>query len=148
MDKLTKHRKARLLALVEGAPYDGNQQSFATKAKLSKGRISQLLDPDESFGERSAKALALRLNLAERYFEDGFVAHPSPEAAPQEPAGPSPDAAYVARWIDKIQDQEVKERIAHACVALVLREIDGPALQPTPEPDRAARTPAAASRVR
>ena len=69
-------------------------------------------------------------------------------AAPQEPAGPSPDAAYVARWIDKIQNQEVKERIAHACVALVLREIDGPALPPTQEPDPAARKPAAASRAR
>ena len=63
-------------------------------------------------------------------------------------AGPSPDAAYVAHWIDKIKNQEVKERVAHACVALVLLEIDAPARPPTPEPDHAARTPGAASRAR
>ena len=69
-------------------------------------------------------------------------------AAPQEVVGPSPDAAYVARWLDKIKDQEVKERIAHSCVALILREIDGPALPPTPEPAPVVKKPAAAVRAR
>jgi transcriptional regulator with XRE-family HTH domain len=62
--------------------------------------------------------------------------------------GPSPDALRVARWIDKIADQETKERIAHLCIGLVLREIDGPPRPPTPEPEPAIEKPRVSGRAR
>ena len=158
MDSLTKHRKTRLLALVEGAPYNGNQQVFAEKAKLSKGRISQMLDPDHSFGERSARALAGKLKLDEHYFENSFsqpearetfgaTTAPTPDRREPQPTL-TPDAAYVAHWLNKVSDRETRERLAHACVTLILLEIDGPASTPTPEPEPQTETPSAARRVR
>lgn len=74
MDRLTEYRKSRLAALINTRPYDGNQMAFAKKAGLSKGRISQLLDPEASFGERSARSISTKLRLGERYFEEGFDA--------------------------------------------------------------------------
>jgi hypothetical protein len=73
MDDLTQHRKKRLELLIASPPYNGDRMAFIGKAQLTKGRISQLLDPDEAFGERSAQALALRLGLHERWFEHGGI---------------------------------------------------------------------------
>ncbi|WP_027730962.1 transcriptional regulator [Variovorax paradoxus] len=68
MDERTQTRKRRLQELIERKAR-GNQADFAKKAGLSKGRITQLLSPDDSFGERSARKLAGALGLAEDYFE-------------------------------------------------------------------------------
>lgn len=70
---MTRHRKKRLRGLIDAAPYNGSQSEFARAAGLSEGRISQLLDPDESFGERSAKKIEQELRLGDRYFEAGFT---------------------------------------------------------------------------
>ena len=72
MDDITQHRKARLRALIDSATYGGSQASFAKAAGLTEGRVSQLLDPNQSFGERSARNVATELRLGERYFEEGF----------------------------------------------------------------------------
>jgi len=72
MDERTLTRKRRLQALIDGKPYLGNQSAFAERAGLTKGRITQLLDPTESFGERSARSLAAALRLQDDYF-DGQV---------------------------------------------------------------------------
>ncbi|MBD9530435.1 S24 family peptidase [Comamonas sp. CMM01] len=77
MDDLTQHRKARLRALIDSPTYKGSQAAFANACGLTEGRVSQLLKPDQSFGERSAKNIANELRLGDRYFEEGF-------AAPQE----------------------------------------------------------------
>lgn len=71
MDQADLHRKKRLQALVKGKPYLGNQQAFAEAAGISKGRVSQLLGPDEPFGERAARTLVNKLELPARYFEVG-----------------------------------------------------------------------------
>ena len=73
MDKLTQHRKTRLRALVEGKPYFGNQADLARAAAVTKARITQLLDPDEPFGERAADNLCLKLHLPPRWFEQEFT---------------------------------------------------------------------------
>jgi len=70
---MTRHRKKRLRELINVSPFNGSQSEFARAANLSEGRISQLLDPSESFGERSARKIENELRLAERYFEAGFV---------------------------------------------------------------------------
>lgn len=69
MDERTKTRKARLRKLIDAVPFLGNQQAFATRVRLSKGRITQFLDPDESWGERSARGIARKLSLPDDYFD-------------------------------------------------------------------------------
>lgn len=86
MDALTFFRKTRLQALIDGKPWDGNQAQFATAAGVTKARITQLLDPADSFGERAAKNIADKLELPDRYFEEGFA--PASQAAP--PPAPLP----------------------------------------------------------
>lgn len=71
MDDLTKHRKDRLRALIDGKPYAGNQAEFGRKTGLTKARITQLLSPDEPFGERAAESLCGKLELPPRWFEQG-----------------------------------------------------------------------------
>lgn len=53
----------------------------------------------------------------------------------------SPGAVHLGHWLDKIGNAERHSRVAHACMALILQELDGPHLQPTPEPDPLSRTP-------
>lgn len=72
MDALTSHRKAKLQALIDAKPWEGNQAKFAADAGVTKARITQLLDPNDSFGERAAKNIADKLNLPDRYFEAGY----------------------------------------------------------------------------
>jgi hypothetical protein len=145
MDSLTKHRKARLLALIEGAPYRGNQQVFAMRAGLSKGRISQMLDPDESFGERSARALAGKLKLSERYFEDGFAASDSRAPVAAKHMDEGEDFVY---WLNKIPGRDLRDRARGAAMQLLYSACDGqwprPPDEPNLEPDPASkRVPAA-----
>lgn len=85
MDALTLHRKARLQALIDAKPWGGNQAKFAFAAGVTKARITQLLDPSDSFGERAAKNIADRLNLSDRYFEEGFAAVSSQAEPPTPP---------------------------------------------------------------
>lgn len=73
MDELTKHRKDRLRALIEGPQYAGNQAEFGRKAGLTKARVTQLLTSDEPFGERAAENLCVKLRLEPRWFEQGFA---------------------------------------------------------------------------
>lgn len=73
MDDITKHRKMRLRALIDSSQYAGSQASFAKAVGISEGRVSQLLDPNLSFGERSARNIATELRLGDRYFEEGFI---------------------------------------------------------------------------
>lgn len=94
MDALTNHRKARLQALITGKPWLGNQAQFAVAAGVTKARITQLLDPNDSFGERAAKNIADKLNLSDRYFEEGFggaieSVEPPPAPEPRELPPPS-----------------------------------------------------------
>ena len=69
---MTLHRKRRLRALIDSPQFGGSQLALARAVGLSEGRVSQLLDPEDSFGERSAKKIAGELRLELRYFEAGF----------------------------------------------------------------------------
>ena len=75
---------------------------------------------------------------------------PQPPAVDRREPAPAltPDAVYVGHWLDKVRDGERRERLAHACVALILREIDGPASMPTPAPESDLETPSVAPRAR
>lgn len=65
------HRKDRLRTLIDSPRFKGSQQAFADAVGISKGRVSQILDPDEPFGERAARGYAERLNLPTNWFEAG-----------------------------------------------------------------------------
>ncbi len=91
MDDLTKHRKDRLRALIDNKPYAGNQAEFGRKAGLTKARITQLLNPSESFGERAAESLCAKLELPPRWFEQGLATG----EGEMQPAGGKAEASNV-----------------------------------------------------
>ncbi|CAM3405451.1 LexA family protein [Paracidovorax anthurii] len=118
MDSLTKHRKERLRALIDGPPFSGNQAEFARHAGLSKGRINQLLDEQHAFGERSATNLALKLDLSPYYFESGheFTAmHNSSRDILAGMAGTRPipliSASQASRWSELVDAFEPHENM-------------------------------------
>lgn len=61
-------RRARLATLIDKR-FKGDRQAFLKKADLSKGRLTQLLDKNEAFGERAARSLEKRLGLPAMWFD-------------------------------------------------------------------------------
>lgn len=49
--------------------YRGERSRFLERAGISKGRLSQLLDPKEPFGDVAARRLESRLHLDPGYFD-------------------------------------------------------------------------------
>ena len=75
-----EHRRQRLRDLLAGPPFGGSRAVFGQVTGLTKGRISQLLDPKEPFGDVAARRLASGLGLPEDYFDRPAVDAPSPTA--------------------------------------------------------------------
>lgn len=65
MDHVRKHRLAKLIQ----TRFKGERAALINESGLSKGRISQLLDPRETFGERAARELERKLGLTERWLD-------------------------------------------------------------------------------
>ena len=61
-------RRSKLRHLLE-VGFKGNRGAFLEKTGLTKGRLSQLLDPNEPFGDVAARNLADRLELPPGYFD-------------------------------------------------------------------------------
>lgn len=61
-------RRSKLRHLLD-VVFKGDRGAFLNKSGLSKGRLSQLLDPAEPFGDVAARNLAQRLELPEGYFD-------------------------------------------------------------------------------
>lgn len=79
-------RRRRFAAYFSGKPFNGDRAKLIAKTGLTSGRITQLLDEDEVFGERAAAALAVRLGLAPDYFERDHGESESLTLAPEEVA--------------------------------------------------------------
>lgn len=62
-------RRARLAALLASPRFNGDRARFCADAEISNGRLSQLLDPSEAFGDVAAKNLADKLSLPIGYFD-------------------------------------------------------------------------------
>jgi len=65
MQTLRRSKLKHLLEIV----FKGDRGVFLKKSGLSKGRLSQLLDPNEPFGDVAARNLAERLELPPGYFD-------------------------------------------------------------------------------
>ena len=95
-----------------------------------------------------ARALGVNFDWLAYGTGDISPADPTPTHDRREPQPTlTPDAAYVVYWLTKVKDRETRERLAHACVTLIVREIDGPASKPTQEPVPQTETPSSAPRA-
>lgn len=61
-------RRALFVTWFAGPPMSGDREALIRKSGLTKGRISQLLDPGQQFGERAARSLAQNLGLPAEFF--------------------------------------------------------------------------------
>lgn len=66
-------RRQRFASWLETA-LGNDRAKLMQRTGLTKGRVTQLLDPDEPFGERAASNLARKLSLPEDYFERSVTA--------------------------------------------------------------------------
>jgi hypothetical protein len=60
-------RRENLRALLEGPRFKGDRAAFCAAAGISKGRLSQLLDKNKSFGDVAAQNLCEVLGLPADY---------------------------------------------------------------------------------
>ena len=61
-------RRYKLQQLLDET-YKGKRELFLSKSGLSKGRLSQLLDPKQPFGDVAARNLEGRLDLDPGFFD-------------------------------------------------------------------------------
>lgn len=94
-------RRARFKALLEGPRFKGDRAAFCAASGLSKGRVSQLLDPAEPFGDVVAQRLVESLGLRAGYFdgrdEAGAEASPPTEVEPLLPLSER-EQFLIAAW--------------------------------------------------
>jgi hypothetical protein len=93
---MTNARRSRFVAYFAGKPFWGDRGKLIAKTGYSKGRIAQLFDEDQAFGERAARSLAERLGLDPDYFERDFG------ATTNAPAARSPLAELAAEMISEL----------------------------------------------
>lgn len=63
-----EHRRARFQELLDSR-FRGDRKALMRATGLTKGRVSQLLDPNEPFGDNAAQRLVEKLSLPENYFD-------------------------------------------------------------------------------
>lgn len=95
-------RRRRFAAYFSGPPLRGDRQKLMKVTGLSKGRVSQLFDEAQPFGERAAVALAEKLGLPSDAFLSGRAS--AQETAPSY-AGPVPTQPMVAQDVSQMEMQ-------------------------------------------
>lgn len=68
-------RRTQFVAWFAGPPMNGDREALIRKSGLTKGRISQLFDSEQPFGERAARTLAQSLGLPSEFFNTPADAH-------------------------------------------------------------------------
>ena len=67
-------RRDRFIAYFNGPPLRGDRARLIERTGLTKGRVTQILDEDQPFGEKAAQAMAEKLGLPGDYFEtDAYI---------------------------------------------------------------------------
>jgi len=67
-------RRSRLVGLLASPRFNGDRAKFCADAGITNGRLSQLLDPSEAFGDVAARNLCDALGLSKDYFSDSGAA--------------------------------------------------------------------------
>lgn len=62
-------RRTRLNELLDGRRFNGDRAAFCRAANITKGRLTQLLDPREAFGDVAARNLCEALGLSHGWFD-------------------------------------------------------------------------------
>jgi hypothetical protein len=94
-------RRRRFENWFAGPPFRGDRSRLIEKTKYSKGRVSQFFDPEQPFGERTAKELAKRLGLPESHFlVDGGV-------TPQRAIESSPSIEITEQDLSDLRDMRL-----------------------------------------
>lgn len=94
-------RRRRFIAWFQEKPCKGDREKLIALTGYTKGRISQLFDENQPFGERAASNLAEKLNLRPDYFE-GYEAVENGlrfSVAEPVPAPPPPPADFKDRHL-------------------------------------------------
>lgn len=73
---MTNARRKRFLSYFNDGPLKGSREALIRRTGLTKGRISQLFDEGQPFGERAASSLAEKLGLPPDFFERDMGATP------------------------------------------------------------------------
>lgn len=121
-------RRRRLVEYFD-AKLGGDRARLIRMTGFSKGRVSQLFDPGQPFGERAAAGLALKLGLSPDYFE-----RESPQTL-------SPAALELAALYDAMTDGE-KSRLK-----LLMQAARDSVHSPTPPAHPRASSPQPAART-
>lgn len=108
----------------------GDRAALIKRAKLTKGRVSQLFDESEPFGERAARNLAERLGLPETAFLGMSAPADMPAPLIEEPL--SPEALSLATLFDNFKPEHRRYYLAVLSAEIVSRLPGGP-LSNTPE---------------
>jgi hypothetical protein len=125
-------RRKRLSELLSGPRFNGDRAAFCAASGISKGRLSQLLDPKESFGDVASRNLCDGLGLDQGWFDS----EPG-EATAQQGSPPvqendlSPLAMDVARWFDRVPES-IRSAVYANAVHLLAAGATGNVLTPIP----------------
>lgn len=84
-------RRSRFVAWFNERPCRGDREKLISLTGYSKGRISQLFDEAQPFGERAAANLAEKVGLPAEYFEGYGQTSTDLRLSVAEPAPPPPD---------------------------------------------------------
>ena len=87
-------RRQKLRELLAGPRFNGDRDLFLSSAVLTKGRLSQLLDPALPFGDTAVKNLCEKLGIPESYFNT-----PTPNQAQAPVDGAESATKVVARHV-------------------------------------------------
>jgi len=127
-------RRRRFLAYFNTA-LGGDRQRLIARTGYTKGRISQLFDKDQPFGEKAAASVASRLGLPEDYFEQ-------PLAAKATEPQPATDTGWPFQLFSRTVWEALTERQRGAVEAMALQMIRSFwSAPPTPPPGAEAGRP-------
>lgn len=120
-------RRARLIELFN-TKYGGDRARFMRAVGLTKGRITQLFDEEEPFGEIAARRLAERLSLPGNYFERSApVAEerdPGVETASFAAPPPTPEDQILLRAVKIMYGPEWREQTIRSADAATQRALE------------------------
>lgn len=100
-------RRAKLAELLEGPPFNGSRSAFCVAAGITKGRLSQLLDTREAFGEAAARNLERSIGLPNLFLDAPNLQLNHPEKLPVQvdpPAKQAGEASATAMEIALLYD--------------------------------------------